>query len=112
MNENEGWETQFEEEIQQAMTARFANNEGMARVCARRAVSIVIAEYLKRLGMPYSGQSVQDRIRMFQSLPYITPEMREISEHFLVRVDTEYKLPIEVDLVSEANQLRRQLLQE
>ena len=110
MNEEKDWETQFEEEIQQAITARFANNEGMARVCARRAVSIAIAEYLNRIGIPYSGQSVQDRIQMFQSLPNIPPEIRDLSGHFLVRVDKEYQLPIDADLIAEANLLRRQLL--
>ena len=109
MNKHEDWQKQVYQELDQAEAARAKGKEGMARVCARRAASIVVAEYLSRRGLPSPGPSVQDRIRALNSLPELSPQIKEVSEHFVMRVSPDYQLPIDVDLIAEARWLKEEL---
>jgi hypothetical protein len=104
------WQFRFEDELHQAELARAAGNEGRARVCARRAAGIVVGEYLHRRGLPSPGPSAYDRLMLISSLPDLSPALREIAQHFLVRVTTDYTLPIQADLIIEAHQLAEGLL--
>jgi hypothetical protein len=104
------WQYQFNTEIEKAKTARAHRNEGMARVCARRAAGIVIGEYLLRQGYQSSGESAYDRLKYLNELPELPPGVREVSGHFRVRVNTDHQLPVEIDLISEAEWLRSVLL--
>ena len=104
------WKHRFQAELNQARTARQSSNEGKARVCARRAVGVLIGEYLFRHGFKDPGPSAYDRLIYFQSLPDITSETVEISHHFLLRVSTDHTLPGDIDLIAEAEWLANQLL--
>jgi len=104
------WKHRFQSELNQARSARLLGNEGKARVCARRAVGILIGEYLFRQGFKNPGPSAYDRLIFFQSLPDITPDTLEISHHFLLRVSSDHTLPGDIDLIAEAEWLANQLL--
>jgi hypothetical protein len=82
----------------------------MARVCARRAAGIVIGEYLNRQGDKYSTPSAYERLRYLLSQPDISPHVRDITEHFLVRVTPNHTLPIDVDLIANAHRLKNLLI--
>lgn len=111
MNDLPEWRHLFENEIQQAQAARTAGNEGMARVCARRAAGIVIGEYLKRQGDKIFNPSAYERLRYLLSQPDISPQVRDIAEHFLVRVTPNHTLPIDADLIADAHWLQKLLIQ-
>ena len=111
MNDLPGWQHLFENEIQQAQAARTAGNEGMARVCARRAAGFVIGEYLNRQGDNYSNPSAYERLRYLLSQPDISPQVRDIAAHFLVRVTPNHTLPIDADLIADAHWLQKLLIQ-
>lgn len=104
------WKTQLKRELDQAEAARAGGNEGMARVCARRAAGIIIGEYLLRQGLPVPSQSAYDRLNYLNTLPEAAPEVREIAEHFLLHIDTDHKLPIDADLIAEAHWLADELI--
>jgi hypothetical protein len=104
------WEDQFTSEIDNARLARKNRNEGKARVCARRAAGVVIAEYLLRLGDDIPSESAYNRIEYLHKLEELPPGVRETSGHFLVRVNENHQLPIEIDLINEAEWLRSILL--
>jgi hypothetical protein len=104
------WQNQFNAEMEKAKFARANRNEGMARVCARRAAGIVIGEYLLRHGYLSPSESAYDRLKYFHELQELPPGVREISGHFLVRVNLDHQLPVEIDLISEAEWLRLLLL--
>ena len=104
MSQGTEWHTSFKVEIAQARHARQSGNEGMARVCARRAVGILLGEYLSQQGIP-SGPSAYDRIRIFQNLPHLSPSVRLINDHFLLHVQTDRTLPGDIDLIAEAEWL-------
>ena len=46
MNQYDDCKIKYDQEINRAEKARQDGNEGMARVCARRAAGIVVGEYL------------------------------------------------------------------
>jgi len=109
MNQFPGYD-QYQLELQMARSARAAGNEGKARVCARRAAGIVAGEYLKQRGFPVSDPSAYTRLKYLHSLPDISEEIRQVTAHFLLRVNEDQYLPLPVDLVAEASWLEKQLL--
>jgi len=109
---NASWQTQFQTEIETAQSARQRGNEGMARVCARRAAGLVCAEYLRRRSRQTASNNAYDLIKMLAGLPDIPPQTAEIAAHFLVRLSPDHTLPIPADLIAEAVWLKRDLLDE
>jgi hypothetical protein len=103
------WKAQFAAEIERARAARAAGNEGQARVCARRAAGIAIGEYLHRQGLPLPGPSAVVRLEHLLDLPEVTPEALEIAKHLLLRVTEDFTLPVQSDLVADAEQLVQEL---
>ena len=108
--ENSTWQEQFNAEITHAETARAAGNEGMARVCARRAVGIIAGEYLPRQGISTPKPSAYDRIKFMLDLDLLPVEVKPTLEHFLLRIDTNHQLPVNADLIAEARWLADRLL--
>lgn len=104
------WINQYSKELDQAEAARKAGNEGMARVCARRAIGIIIGEYLLRQEHALPTPSAYDRLRALVHLPYVTKQVKEVASHFLQRVNPDYKLPVDTDLIAEARWLAQELL--
>ncbi len=106
------WKADYTKELEQAQTARTAGNEGMARVCARRAAAIVIGEYLERHGYARLKDNAYDRLSRFMTLPDIDDQLKEVCSHFLLKVDHQHRLPGDPDLVAEVYGLERSLLGE
>jgi hypothetical protein len=106
------WQTTFEAEILQAEQARLAGNEGMARVCARRAAGAAAGEYFRRQGIDMDSPSAYDRLRYLGDLGNISPQARQATEHLLRRLTPEFTLPVQADLIAEARLLRQELLGE
>ena len=102
----------IEKELEQAEAARRSGNEGMARVCARRAAGIAIEEYLQRKGHPWPKSSAIECLRLLRDAPHTTQKARQVCDHLLMRVTTEHDLPIPADLVSETRWLIAHLLNE
>lgn len=108
---NNQWQLQFDAEIQQAETARQAGNEGMARVCARRAVGWVVGEFLRRQSITFESPSAYERLRVLVQIPDVRPDVKEVAGHFLVRITPKHELPIDADLIDEAHWLKNTLLE-
>lgn len=102
MPKTQTWKQLFDNEIDQALAARSIGNEGKARVCARRAVGIVIGEYMKQQQLPDPGPSAYDRLKYLTNSPEIDQELQNIAAHFILRIDYDHNLPISADLVAEA----------
>lgn len=104
------WQQEFDRELEAGYAARASGLEGKARVCARRSLGIVIEEYFHRLDLPSPGTSIQEGIAALKDLDTVPPRTREVLDHFLVKVDEEYHLPINADLLAETTWLADQLL--
>ncbi|MBT3391221.1 MAG: hypothetical protein HN413_12510 [Chloroflexi bacterium] len=103
--------TSIEKEFQTAEKSRQAGNEGRARVCARRAAGIAAGEYFRVHAMSDPGPSAYDRLQVLASASEIEPRFREIAQHLILRVNEEFRLPAQIDLIAEARQLVAYLLE-
>lgn len=103
----DGWLTRYNLEIAAAKAARMDGNEGRARVCARRALGIAIAEYYRKSNQEAAVTGLYPTIARMAADPHIPKEWVELLEHFTVRVNPDGSLPIEVDLVDEVERFSR-----
>ncbi|HRQ25032.1 MAG TPA: hypothetical protein PLF42_16510 [Anaerolineales bacterium] len=101
---------EIEREFERAEQARAKNNEGQARVCARRAAGIAIRDYLTRKGIRPPSASAYDLLNLLKEDPLLPPDLKLVAVHLTLRVTEEFKLPVEADLVAEARLLCAWLL--
>lgn len=106
----DNWRAELTREFESAARARAKNNEGQARVCARRAAGIAIRESLIRRGLRPRSISAYDLLNDLKGDPLLPQEIGPILDHLTVRVTEEFKLPVEADLIAEARSLCKWLL--
>jgi hypothetical protein len=93
------------DELHAAFQAREFENEGMARVCARRAAGWAIKDYLQRKHVPIPTPNAFSLLKD-ESIRYFLPaEAVPIIEHLTLRVGQDFNLPAEVDLLQETRHL-------
>jgi len=95
----------IQQELLQGEAARAQGLEGRARVCARRAAGAAIREYLELRGEPSPVPSAVDSLEYLRSTPGFSPQIQTVADHLLARVDENYQLPVNVDLLAEARWL-------
>lgn len=108
--ENKNWHSHYTAEIEHGRRARAAGNEGMARVCARRAVGWVLGEYFRRHELDFTNPSAYERVKFLQQLEGVSESVKLIASHFNLRITTEHQLPVDADLIAEAEWLKKELL--
>jgi hypothetical protein len=106
------WNTQLKNEFEKARQARINKNEGQARVCARRAAGVAARAYLTRKGMVVPSMSVFDLLNLLRENLELPPEMQTIADHLTARVNEDFQLPFDADLVAEARVLCDWLMNE
>jgi hypothetical protein len=99
----------FELELANAQKARLSGNEGRARVCARRAAGIVLGDFLERQGISLEKSSVVEKLKTALSIDSLPGDVRQVLKHFLIHVDSDHKLPVDVDLIEDAHWLAQKL---
>jgi hypothetical protein len=95
----------IEKELENAEGARQRENEGMARVCARRAAGLAAQEFLKHQGVQIRRGSAYDALKLLVSYPGLAPEMQAAAAHLTATVSQEFTLPENVDLIADARNL-------
>ena len=103
-------QTQINAEFERAEQARTRGNEGQARVCARRAAGIAAREYFTRLGRAVRTPSAYDLLNLLAEEPLLSPDLKQSTAYLTLRVNDEFKLPVDVDLIVEAKKLCEGLL--
>ena len=111
MSESPSWKKAFEKELFLAENARAGGNEGMARVCSRRAAGVVINEYVRRKGFSGPATSAYEQLKLLQYDQDVPSQAREIATLLLTRVDYDHNLPLEADLIQETRNLSDLLLE-
>lgn len=99
------WKAQTQIEFERAEAARARGNEGQARVCARRAAGIAIREYYVRRGYTVRTPSAYDLLNLLTEEPHLSPDLKQAAAYLTLRVNEEFKLPVDVDLLDEARKL-------
>jgi hypothetical protein len=105
------WKSKLQSEFERAESARADGNEGQARVCARRAAGVAIREHYNRRGQSVRTPSAYDLLQMLAEEPQIAPDIKQAAEYLTLRVNEEFKLPVDVDLLEEARKLCDRLLE-
>lgn len=108
------WQHKVQAELIQAEAARAAGNEGRARVCARRAASWTVKEFLARKGIELERVSGYGQINYLEQSDLVDEETKEVLRHMTLSLakddpDGESYWPLEADLVDEARWLLKQL---
>ncbi len=101
---------EVQSELDNAERARQRGNEGQARVCARRAAGLAARLYLGRRGNAVRSSSAYDMLQLIKDDPGLSARARQIAGHLTLRVNEEFKLPADIDLIAEARQLCDTLL--
>ena len=104
------WKSEIQAEFERAEQARARGNEGQARVCARRAAGIAAREYLTRHGEIIRIPSAYDLLNRLAEEQSLSSELRQSARYLTLRVNEEFKLPVNVDLIAEARKLCDELL--
>ena len=104
------WKSEIQAEFERAEQARARGNEGRARVCARRAAGIAAREYLTRRGEIIRTPSAYDLLNRLAEEQSLSAELRQSARYLTLRVNEEFKLPVNVDLIAEARKLCDELL--
>lgn len=99
------WRAEIEVEFERAEQARIRGNEGQARVCARRAAGIAAREYFTRRGERVRTPSAYDLLNSLAQDPSLSGDLRRSASYLTLRVNEEFKLPVNADLVAEARKL-------
>jgi hypothetical protein len=97
--------SEIENELARAEQARKDGLEGRARVCARRAAGIVLRAYFQSHQVPKTHFTVYDLLQRLRDEPRTAPELRRIAILLLTRVNEDFQLPVEGDLIAETRQL-------
>lgn len=105
------WKEKIRIEFERAESARAQGNEGQARVCARRAAGIAIREYYTRRRQHVRTPSAYDLLQKLTNEPQLSPELKQAAAYLTLRVNEEFKLPVDVDLLNEARKLCDGLLE-
>jgi hypothetical protein len=93
---------QIQEELLLAKQSRIEGNEGRARVCARRAAGAAAQSYLLRVGFSGQSENVLDSLLMLKKELELPERVVTAIDCLLKRVDLDYNLPPDVDLITEA----------
>lgn len=105
------WKVRVLAELSRAEDSRSQGNEGMARVCARRAAGIILGEYFSR-NRETAPNSAYARLQYIQAKTKNNSKLYAVLGHFLIRITPEHQLPVEADLIADARWLADELLGE
>jgi HEPN domain-containing protein len=92
-------------ELAHAENARATGFEGRARVSARRAAGLTARSYLGNRGIPVESTSAYDVLQLLRDQPESSDEIRQVIDHLLMRVDKDFQIPAQVDLIAETRWL-------
>lgn len=106
-----GIQKQINRELELAEQARLKNNEGMARVCARRAAGFAAQACLARLGMDIRRINGLDALSIVSQEPDFPDSIRRYADTLTMRVNPQHELPISADLLQHARQFIQELNQ-
>jgi hypothetical protein len=100
---------EIDAELSRAKSSQAEGFEGRARVCARRAAGAAIREYHRFMGRSGLRANAYDLLAGMKTEPGLSEASRQAIDFLLLRVDEEFRLPEEIDLLEESRRLIAEL---
>jgi hypothetical protein len=98
----DGSTLQIQEELMLAKQSRKEGNEGRARVCARRAAGAAAQGYLLQAGLDNLAGNVLESLQAMKETVLLPERVEKAIDYLLLKVDSDHNLPLDVDLITEA----------
>ena len=92
----------IEQELAKAAVGLKEGNEGLARVCARRAVGIAIEDWIARSGAEGWPADAMNRLKAIQREENLPQKVREAAQRLLTPVTQQTRLPLSTDPIGDA----------
>lgn len=99
-------------ELAAAQAARDEDNEGKARVCARRAAGWAITEYRRRLAFDVQGVTAYSHLQWAAQHPQLDVRIKAAAEALIERIDYDHALASGADALLEARVIIQHFLPE
>jgi hypothetical protein len=84
------WEYDIEKEISLLRNALRSGNAGQARVCARRAAGIALAQLDRRFPGIATGTDAMGHLRTFAEVPDLPEDVRAAARHLTARLSPDF----------------------
>ena len=94
--------TLIEKEFAQAAQAREEGNDGMVRVCARRAAGIAIRFWLQQHPRKFWGIDAMNQLRNVHLDQSVPPGVRSAARRLTARISMEFTTPHSEDPVEDS----------
>jgi HEPN domain-containing protein len=95
-------ENDIQKELATARAAHERGNDGMMRVCARRAAGIAIAYWLRRHPRPHRGLDAMSLLRTVASDDSMPEPIRQAATRLTTRITEKFTLPFSQDPIEDA----------
>lgn len=92
----------IQQELTAAEAARNACNEGKARVCARRAVTLATGAWLARSSLPQWRGDAMEHLRQIQQNEAFPLPIRQAAERLSTSVTRRHQAPFTTDPIADA----------
>lgn len=96
------WREQIEQELAKAATGLREGNEGLARVCARRAVALGAQHRIERSGVSAPPGDAMHQLRMIQKSEGVPLWVREGAQRLLTKVTQRNQAPMSTNPIADA----------
>ena len=97
------WRDQIEQELAKASEGLKNGNDGLARVCARRAVALASQHWAEQRNLPaWQGDAIH-QLRQIQGETTFTSSVREAAKRLLTKVTEQEQSPMTTDPITDAH---------
>jgi len=93
---------QIEQELIKAATGLHNGNEGLARVCARRAVALAAQDWAAPRHLPAWQGDAMHQLRQIQEETTFPLSVRAAAQRLLTKVTEQPQLPMTTDPITDA----------
>lgn len=93
---------QIEQELTKAARGLQSGNDGLARVCARRAVALASQQWAEQQNLATWKGDAMHHLRQIQAEPTFPPPVRAAAQRLLTKVTEQTELPMTTDPITDA----------
>jgi HEPN domain-containing protein len=101
----------IEKEFMSASHSRKTSNEGMVRVCARRAAGIAISFWLEQNPRQGWGPDVMGLLRNLQHDESMPPHIHDAAMRLTTKITRQFTAPFSTDPIDDSKAIINHLLQ-